>query len=132
MLGTIVRHLHAEPSLPGGPAPKPDSWLTLTLDVTGHIVGAHQDLVHLLGSQTDALTGKAVRSVIPGIPFSANTPGYNLAYAIVHSAEVRRTARLADGHGILVDTVLSSSNANGDRRIFLKLRPSCFKRGGSQ
>jgi hypothetical protein len=109
-------------------------WHTLTLDLTGDIVGCDQDLVHLLGSQADVLIGKPVRTFIPGIPFSAKTPGYNFAYAIVHGgngAGVRRTVRMSDGHGVLVDTALLSRNIKGHRSIELKLRPLFLQTDGT-
>jgi hypothetical protein len=106
---------------------KHDGWHTLTLDMEGHIISSDQDLEQLLGFESAALTGKTMKTLIPTIPFSEKTPGYNLAYAIVHGAkgaEVRRTARSADGKGVLVDTVLSSRNVKGHRNITLKLRGS--------
>ncbi|MCF8156274.1 MAG: hypothetical protein K9K35_09750 [Rhodoferax sp.] len=117
-----------------GPNSAPGDWHTLTLALTGDIVGCDQDLVHLLGSQADVLIGKPVRTFIPGIPFSAKTPGYNFAYAIVHGvkgARVRRTVRTSDGHGVLVDTSLLSRNIKGHRSIELKLRPSCLRTDGA-
>jgi len=102
-----------------------DDWHTLTLDVGGHITSCDQGMVHLLGSEADALAGKAVTAVIPELPFSAQTPGYNLAYAIFHGANgerVRRTARSGNGNSLAVETVLSSRNVNGCRSISLDFR----------
>ena len=120
-------HSNMERPVFGEPHHEPEDWHTLTLDVMGHIISGDQDLANLLGPQAGVLAGRAVKTVIPDIPFSAKTPGYNLAYAIVHGAngaEVRRTARSADGRGILVDTVLSNRNTQGIRNITLKLRPT--------
>lgn len=104
-----------------------NDWQTLTLDAAGHITGGDQDMLHLLGPQSEALTGKAIKSVFADLPFSDNTPGYNLAYAVFHGAsgvKVRRTARSATGRCVPLDTVLSSHSVEGQRNITLSYRPA--------
>jgi len=100
-------------------------WHTLTLDVEGGITSCDEGIEYVLGSQADALAGKAVTAVMPELPFSAQTPGYNLAYAIFHGAngaKVRRTARSGNGNSLAVETVLSSRNVEGRRSITLDFR----------
>ncbi|MES2946949.1 MAG: hypothetical protein V4858_00245 [Pseudomonadota bacterium] len=100
-------------------------WHTLILDAEGRITSGDEQMVDLLGVQMDALAGQSVTTWIPDLPFSAKTPGYNLAYAVFHGAggtKVRRTARCAAGHGVSVDTVLSSHKVGGRRCIALDFR----------
>jgi hypothetical protein len=107
----------------------PDShaggWHTLTLGPEGDITSCDRGIEYLLGSQADVLAGKAITEVMPELPFSAQTPGYNLAYAIFHGAngaKVRRTARSGNGNCLAVETVLSSRNVDGRRSITLNFR----------
>lgn len=103
-------------------------WHTLTLDVEGHIQSSDRTAMHVLGPQTDALTGNAIKSVVPDLPFSESTPGYNMAYAVFHGAKgakVRRTVLATNGQRIPVETILSYRNHEGDRSITFRFRPAC-------
>lgn len=111
-----------------------NDWHTLILDTAGKISCADQNLAHLLGVDADGLAGKSVNTVIPDLPFSELTPGYNLAYAIfcgASAAAVRRMARAKNGNGVLVDTVLSGRNINGHRSILLSFRCSRAESGST-
>lgn len=99
----------------------------LTIDAQGRITDCNSDAKELLGWRSEALEGHPVTEVIPELPFSPSTPGYNLAFAVFHAANgvwMRRMARLADGRELSVDMALSSMLVNFKRHITLSLRPS--------
>ena len=99
----------------------------LTIDAEGRITDCNPEAKELLGWQSETLEGHAVTEVVPELPFSKNTPGYNLAFAVFHAANgvwMRRMARLADGRELFVDMALSSMLVNFKRHITLSLRQS--------
>lgn len=99
----------------------------LTIDAEGRITDCNPEAKELLGWQSESLEGHPVTEVVPELPFSPHTPGYNLAFAIFQAANgvwMRQRARLADGRELLVDMALSSMLVNFKRHITLSLRPS--------
>lgn len=58
----------------------------LTVDVRGRIIGCSTTAAALLGQTPDALFNQPVKNVLPNLPFSESTQGYNLAYAITQGA----------------------------------------------
>jgi PAS domain S-box-containing protein len=99
----------------------------LTIDAEGRITDCNQEANELLGWRSETLEGHPVTEVVPELPFSPNTPGYNLAFAVFHAANgvwMRRMARLADGRELFVDMALSSMLVNFKRHITLSFRPS--------
>lgn len=99
----------------------------LTIDTEGRITNCNPEARELLGWQSESLEGRPVTEVVPELPFSPKTPGYNLAFAVFQAANgvwVRQRARLADGRELAVDMALSSMLVNFKRHITLSLRPS--------
>ena len=99
----------------------------LTIDPEGRITECNPEAKTLLGWETDGPWGRCATAVIPTLPFSPNTPGYNLAYAIFHAANgiwMPRMAYASDGRALSVDTALSSKVVNSVRHIVLSLRPT--------
>lgn len=99
----------------------------LTIDAEGRITNCNPEARELLGWQAEAWEGLPVTEVVPELPFSPNTPGYNLAFAIFQAANgvwMRRRARLANGQELSIDMALSSMSVNFKRHITLSLRPS--------
>ena len=107
--------------------PSPERDAVLTIDAEGRITACTLEAKELLGWESECPEGCAATTVIPELPFSAKTPGYNLAYAVFHSANgmwMRRTALLADGRKALVDIEMSSIVVKFRRYITLNLRLS--------
>ena len=98
----------------------------LIIDTHGRIADASTGAADLLGRRLDALLGHAITSVMPHLPFAADTPGYNMAYAIFHGADrVWQTHPVVstDGQLVPVEATLASALVNGARFITLCLRP---------
>lgn len=98
----------------------------LIIDTHGRIADASTGAVTLLGRRLDALIGQAITSVMPRLPFAADTPGYNMAYAIFHGADPvwqPHPAVTTDGQLVPVEATLASALVNGARFITLCLRP---------
>jgi PAS domain S-box-containing protein len=110
------------------PIPQPtDGNAIITIDTEGRITECNHEAEELLGWDADDQRGRAATSVIPTLPFSPKTPGYNLAYAIFHAANgiwMPRVAIAQDGRSVCVDTALSSAVVDSVRHITLSLRPS--------
>lgn len=109
------------------PHQPPERDAVLTIDAEGRITACTLEAKELLGWESECPEGCAVTTVIPELPFSAKTPGYNLAYAVFHSANgmcKRRVALLADGRKALVDIAMSSVVVELKRYITLSLRLS--------
>lgn len=100
-------------------------WHRLVLDTEGCVTGASGNIEQLLGTQVDELVGKCVTAILPDLPISEMTPGYNLAYVVFNSAKmVRFQVRCANGDAIAVDSVLSSHHNGHAYGIALALRES--------
>ena len=99
----------------------------LTVNSSGCITACNPQARALLGWTADSPgpEGERVTNVLPELPFSPATPGYNLAYAVFHAANglwTRRLVLLADGRKIFVDIALSSVVVKFRRFITLSLR----------
>ena len=99
---------------------------SLVIDAAGRVVTCTPRAARLLRCAGASLAGRAIREVFPELPFSANTLGYNLAYAVFQAAGkrwVRRVALLEDGRKIHFETTLSSVAGESGRQIVMGLRP---------
>jgi hypothetical protein len=104
----------------------PDSEAVLMVDSTGRIASCSQDAKDLLGGDEAPLEGRLITELIPELPFTPNTPGYNLAFSIFSEAKggwTRRIALLANGQKMAIDTALSSVKIRYRRHIKLRLSP---------
>jgi hypothetical protein len=102
---------------------------SLVVDGVGRIERCSPNVTALLGWPAGALVGLSVSAIFPELPFAANTPGYNLAYAVFHATEgrwTRRTAVSAQGLKVPVDIALSRATVAGKPCIALRLRPRLF------
>ncbi len=99
----------------------------LMVDMTGRISDANPAAAVLLGRRPDTLFGLAATSIMPQLPFAADTPGYNMAYAIFHTGETQwqpHQALTTEGRRVAVDLALACVTVNGRRVITLSLRPA--------
>ena len=99
----------------------------LMLDITGRISAANAAAALLLGRPPGTLCGLAATALMPQLPFAADTPGYNMAYAIFHTGDARwqpHQAIAADGRRVAVELLLACSSLEGRRVITLSLRPA--------
>ncbi len=97
----------------------------LIVNKQGFIANCNQVARALFGWDSGVLKGHPVTDVMPELPFSPDTPGYNLAFAIFHAgkgAGMRCIAVMVDGKRIAVDTALSSVKIGYKRQIKLCLR----------
>ena len=100
-------------------------WHRLEMDTQGCITCGDSSIACLLDMHVDTLVGKPVASVIPDIPFSVKTPGYNLAYAIFNATNgdrTRRRAVAANGRAIPLDTMWTVRKVGEQRHITLNFR----------
>jgi PAS domain-containing protein len=97
----------------------------LTINAQGRITACNTEAQELLGWSSGCPDGIAATSVMPELPFSPNTPGYNLAFAVFNAANgiwMRQVALLKDGQKVLVDVALSSVVVKFRRYITLSMR----------
>jgi PAS domain S-box-containing protein len=98
----------------------------LIIDISNRITGCSPAASRLLGQSSERLSGQPINSLIAELPFSSDTPYYNLAYAVFHAANgtsLKRKAINADGAEIAVDITFSSTVMKGRRLIQLNLAP---------
>lgn len=103
----------------------------LLLDSEGRITDSNPAAECLLRSEAGALQGQGISQHIPGLPLSASTPGYNLAYAAFHAGQGRwlaHTAALPQGGWQPIEVWFACVRVHGMRVIALTLRPA----GGAQ
>ena len=106
---------------------KPLHEAALIVDVAGRITHCSRAAIELLGDKSEALIGRAVAAVIEGLPISPDTPGYNLAYAILQATDgqwARRNAVQTDGQKIPVDIQFSDVMKQLPFFITLTLKPT--------
>lgn len=60
---------------------------SLVLDELGTVCFCSNATARLFGAGAHPLIGRPVRELIPDLPFSAETPGYNVAYATFWAGE---------------------------------------------
>lgn len=110
--------------------PREQSWqareAALVLDNEGRVTDANEAAATLLGYHAAALEGLAVNQLIPDLPLSITTPGYNLAYAAFHAAATHwpaHTALTAKGDFLPIELTFACVRVHGIRVIALTLRP---------
>ena len=106
---------------------KPLNEASLIVDVAGRITHCSRAAIELLGQKSEALIGRAVAAVIEGLPISPDTPGYNLAYAILQATDgqwAHRSAVQTDGQKIPVDIQFSDVMKQLPFFITLTLKPT--------
>ena len=99
----------------------------LVLDSEGRVTDANEAAATLLGYPMGALEGLAVNQLIPDLPLSMTTPGYNLAYAAFHAAATdwpTHAALTAGGQFLPIDLSIACVRVHGMRVIALTLRPA--------
>lgn len=99
----------------------------LLLDSEGRITDANAAAATLLGRRASALEGKDISQLVPDLPLSRTTPGYNLAYAAFHAGApgwLAHTALTARGEFMPIELSLASVRVHGVRVIALTLRPT--------
>ena len=114
---------------PGTPAQASGSphEASLIVDVAGRITHCSRAAIELLGQKSEALLGRALAAVIEGLPMAPDTPGYNLAYAILQAAEgqwVHGKALQVDGQRLPVDILFSDVMKRLPFFITLTLKPT--------
>jgi hypothetical protein len=105
------------PALPGSRG-------LVMLDSQGHICSCSDSLAALAGVAPLKLLGQPVKTLLPGLPVSDNTPGYNVAFAAFHAASGRvYRSRLikSDGSAIAVSVLLNVLKVNRDYRFKLEV-----------
>lgn len=76
----------------------------LVVDSKGTITDCSDDLLQAMGVLKDDVAGKNVRSLIPALPFQAQTEGYNIAYATFAAAHKEpRTWVIKRGDGCSIE-----------------------------
>ena len=89
--------------------PPSEGSAALVMDINGCIVESNLAATDLLGCPPESLAGQDITVVLPGLPFSQETPGYNLAYVGVNHAMdawKKHTAHTPSGGSISVEIVL--------------------------
>jgi len=101
--------------------------IALVINIASQIICCSPAAVELFGRRLNDLLDNAVTALIPDLPFSPETPGYNMAYAayygIVNGPWIRHTALLASGLKIPVDILFSNIMNTGNSLIILTLKP---------
>ena len=106
---------------------KPLHDASLIVDVAGRITHCSRAAIELLGDKSEALIGRAVAAVIEGLPISSDTPGYNLAYAILQATDgqwAHRNAVQTGGKKIPVDIQFSNVMRQLPFFITLTIKPT--------
>ncbi|MEI8171607.1 MAG: PAS domain-containing protein, partial [Rhodoferax sp.] len=89
--------------------PPSDRKAAMVMDINGCIAECNLAATDLLGRQPESLVGQNVSDVLPGLPFSQETPGYNLAYVgMNHALDAwkKQIARTPSGGSIDVEIVI--------------------------
>lgn len=97
----------------------------LILDTQSRVVHCSPAATALIGLHADAMANQPVKTVFPMLPLSPNTPGYNLAYAVIHGAQghwMLQSAKTAAGAPIGLQVLLTRMKVNGALFIALHLR----------
>lgn len=113
------------------PFPREQRWqareAALLLDIEGRITDANSAAATLLGRRASALEGQDISQLIPDLPLSRTTPGYNLAYAAFHAGAtgwLAHTALTVQGEFLPIEFSLACVRVHGVRVIALTLRPA--------
>lgn len=112
---------------------KVTSHAVVITDADGRVTDCNGAAAKLLNRQPEKLPGENLSTLLPGLPFARETPGYNLAYAGFHAGAERwlsGTAHMNDGSRIAVDISFRTAKRNHQRFIMLTLRPSAESPSG--
>ena len=96
----------------------------LILDTQGRVVHCSTAAKTLLGQHADAMIDLPVKAVFPKLPMSAQTPGYNLAYAAMHGTHnhwMLHWAQTLGGHCIGLKVRFGRVKMKGELYIALTL-----------
>lgn len=127
-LTTHLLHEHESLQDPGL-MPTSESNAALVMDINGCIVECTLAAADLLGRMAESLVGQDVSVVLPGLPFSQETPGYNLAYVSMNHAMdtwKKSTALTPSGGSIAVEIVLYIFKRGSKYFLALCLRRPTF------
>lgn len=97
----------------------------LILDTQGRVVCCSPAATALLGQPANVMANHPVKAVFPGLPIAANTPGYNVAYAVIHGAQGQWTphqAQTSGGNPVVLEILLTCMKMNKELFIALNLR----------
>ena len=98
---------------------------TLILDLAGRVLCCNPGASRLIAPDERATVGCQVRTLIPDLPLRAETPGYNLAYAIFWAVgESWRAFGLRDRQGQYhaIQVRLEIIELNGMKHIVVRVR----------
>jgi hypothetical protein len=97
----------------------------MTLDGQGHICSCSESIAALAGIPPVKLLGQPVKTLLPALPVSGDTPGYNVAFAAFHGASGRvylSRLKKSDGSAIAVSVLLNVLRVNREYRFSLEVR----------
>lgn len=103
---------------------KGDDRITLILDTKGCIQYCSAPAMFSLGERE--LQGQPVTAVIPGLPFRARTPGYNVAYtrfAFDSDRWYRHTVKLGEERSVSMDLMVRAIPVNHGYCLLVLLKP---------
>lgn len=98
---------------------------TMVLDKAGIVRYCNAAAARLFRANTRDLARRHITALIPGLPFNAETPGYNVAYATFWAAGGRwRSFGGADsaGRSLRLQVFLDKLQLEGGYQILLNLR----------
>ena len=96
----------------------------LLSDASGVVRFCSENVARLAGIGADGVTGQPISRLLPGLPFPASSPGYNLAFAVSRDGEQSRCSvglMRADGSVVAVHAALSMAALQPDLLIVVQL-----------
>lgn len=111
---------------------------TMVLDKSGMVRYCNAAAARLFRANTQKLARRHITALIPSLPFNAETPGYNIAYATFWAAAGRwQVFGGADSEGcsLWLQVLLDKLQLEGSYQILLNLRQAAgmeFFRGAAQ
>lgn len=106
------------------PRQMPDA--TLVVDATGSVVECNQRALMLFGKTAEQLLDTPLAELIPTLPLSADTPGYNLAYGVFHASGhqwLHHVALAANGQCKPIHIHINQLVREGRHLLVLNLTP---------
>jgi PAS domain-containing protein len=134
----IERHSSKRRNRSGNAAAHAVELATMVLDKSGIVRYCNAAAARLFRAKTLELARRHITALIPGLPFNAETPGYNVAYATFWATGGRwRLFGGADSEGrsLWLHVLLDKLELEGGHQILLNLRQAAgmgFFRGASQ
>lgn len=104
------------------PLPTPVAHGAVVLDRFGIVRYCDTRALKLLGAGPDGLIGRDIRSLIPELPISARTPGYNLAYATFCATRGPRLCRALGSNGRAANLEIWLDKLHGYHEILIGMR----------